>query len=551
MDGLSPLVDVKINGRPTRMIVDSGAVFSILSSDDAEKFDLKKIPLRWANIQGVGGKTRGRIQTAHEFNVSGRTLPDFDLVLEPVRFRHGVSGLLGQDVLNAGDTDYDLANGLIRLLDSDDCQDAAAIPWADGRAYSVIPFFLAPGDKPKILGQVSVNGVKVTAQFDTGAPYSMLSLKAAARAGIGKDDPRLRPGGVSSGAGPRLAQTWIAPVDSFRIGDEQIRQTGLRVSEMDIPDAEMLIGADFFLSHRVLVSNSQHRLYLSYNGGPVFDLGSGSDAKAVTAAGMGDSGRDPVDADGFDRRAEAFAARRDYPRAFADFDRALALAPKDPRILYARSQVYAAQKKPGLALADLDEALRQEPADVDMLISRGGLNLHERRIGPAKADFDAVLAQEPELRPSIAAAYADAAYYPQALAEYDTWLSGVRTYEDKAAGLDGKCRVRAEWNHQLDEALEDCNEAIHLEPHRGDHIFSRGVLYLRMGRYGDAIRDLNRTIEFQPRLAFAIYLRGLARLGEGKAAESQADLAAATAIDSKIGEWAARLGLTPEPAAKP
>ena len=37
----------------------------------------------------------------------------------------------------------------------------------------------------------------------------------------------------------------------------------------------MLIGADFFLSHRVYVANSQRKLYFTYNGGPVFNLTAG------------------------------------------------------------------------------------------------------------------------------------------------------------------------------------------------------------------------------------------------------------------------------------
>jgi hypothetical protein len=32
----------------------------------------------------------------------------------------------------------------------------------------------------------------------------------------------------------------------------------------------MLLGADFFLSHRIFVSNEQHKVYFTYNGGPVF-----------------------------------------------------------------------------------------------------------------------------------------------------------------------------------------------------------------------------------------------------------------------------------------
>ena len=34
----------------------------------------------------------------------------------------------------------------------------------------------------------------------------------------------------------------------------------------------MLLGADFLKAHRVLFARSQHRLYLSYVGGPLFNV---------------------------------------------------------------------------------------------------------------------------------------------------------------------------------------------------------------------------------------------------------------------------------------
>jgi hypothetical protein len=46
----------------------------------------------------------------------------------------------------------------------------------------------------------------------------------------------------------------------------------VRIADFELRDADMLIGADFFLSHHIFVSNSQHKLYLTYNGGPVFNL---------------------------------------------------------------------------------------------------------------------------------------------------------------------------------------------------------------------------------------------------------------------------------------
>jgi len=34
----------------------------------------------------------------------------------------------------------------------------------------------------------------------------------------------------------------------------------------------MLLGADFFQSHRIYVANSQRQMFFTYNGGPVFGL---------------------------------------------------------------------------------------------------------------------------------------------------------------------------------------------------------------------------------------------------------------------------------------
>ena len=563
MDGLSPLVDAKVNGRPTRLVADSGAFFSTLSGADAEKFDLKALPERRIYVEGVSGWLAGRIQTAREFSVLGQTFRNIDFVAAPEDFGRLVSGLLGQNFLNVTDTEYDLSNGIIRFFHADDCKDGMLAYWDKGGPYSMIPVRKISGEKREILGQVSVNGVKITALFDTGTAYSVLSMRGAKRIGIEKGDSRLQPGGVSSGIGRRLNQTWIAPVDSFRIGDEEIRQTGLRVSEIDLTNADMLIGADFFLSHHIFVANSQQRLYLTYNGGPVFKLevipdGGPADGKAAPAAAptvigiaAGQSAQDPKDADGFMRRAEAFAARRDYARSLADFDRALALAPKDTRILVARSQVHATQKQTRLALADLDEALKQTPADVDMLLSRGGLHLQEKQLELAKADFDKAKFRDPAATALIAASYAEEQYYPEALAEYDARLKAARTTSEKSAALQDKCWVRAEWNHELDKALADCDAGYRLMGYPRSTGLARGLLELRRGHYADAIREFNHVIASQPKLAFAIYLRGVAKIRDGKAEDGGADIKAATAIDPDVAERPTKLGLTPKPTAAP
>jgi hypothetical protein len=46
----------------------------------------------------------------------------------------------------------------------------------------------------------------------------------------------------------------------------------------------MLLGADFFQSHRVYVARSQRRIYVSYMGGPVFQTRRDAPASAPAPA---------------------------------------------------------------------------------------------------------------------------------------------------------------------------------------------------------------------------------------------------------------------------
>ena len=166
----------------------------------------------------------------------------------------------------------------------------------------------------------------------------------------------------------------------------------------------MLLGADFFLSHRVYVANSQNKLYFTYGGGPVFDFSKppalgpfedrvpapaspGQTAEAK-AGGLTPTG-EPTDAAGFSRRGAGFAARREYPQALADLDRACALAPDEPRYLYQRALVRVSSGQPFLAMADLDATLKLKPDDADARITRAALKFAGHDAVGARADLDA------------------------------------------------------------------------------------------------------------------------------------------------------------------
>lgn len=183
--------------------------------------------------------------------------------------------MIGQNVLRLGDVEYDLANGVIRLLSPHgDCRDASLAYWAKDQdlPYSTIDIVPSTEERPLTIGSAAVNGSRVTFLLDSGANASLLTLAAAKRAGVTPDSPGVAPAGRAPGGGTGGIRTWIAPFASFKIGDEEIRNTRLRIGALRLSDADMLLGADFFLSHRIYVANSQHKLYFTYGRGPVFNL---------------------------------------------------------------------------------------------------------------------------------------------------------------------------------------------------------------------------------------------------------------------------------------
>jgi hypothetical protein len=79
-------------------------------------------------------------------------------------------------------------------------------------------------------------------------------------------------------------RAWIGMFKTIKIGDEEIQNTPLEIGE-SISDAyDILIGADFFLSHHVYVANSQGKIYFTYSGGPPFRVPRPQPATATPAA---------------------------------------------------------------------------------------------------------------------------------------------------------------------------------------------------------------------------------------------------------------------------
>ena len=222
MRGLRPMVSAKLNGVDVQFIVDSGAFYSILSVGAADRLKVPPVPGASLAISGMGGLERASVGRVKEFVFAGLPLNGVQFLILPNDFGVGV-GLLGQNVLGIADVEYDLANGVIRLLKPQgDCSKLDLAYWATGRA-SVIPLQRTEGLSQHTIVSAKVNGREIRALFDTGATTSYLTRGAAQSGGVKLEGAEVAAAGVSGGVGAGLVETTLVPVDSFSIGGETIK----------------------------------------------------------------------------------------------------------------------------------------------------------------------------------------------------------------------------------------------------------------------------------------------------------------------------------------
>jgi tetratricopeptide (TPR) repeat protein/predicted aspartyl protease len=564
MIDMAPVISAGIDDSEVRLVADSGAFYSILSASSAAELKLSLTPAPFTfRLEGIAGDTSVAVTTVRQFTLGNAHIPRVQFIVGGSEPGSGAIGYLGQNVLGIADVEYDLANGVIRLMRPKHCEHAEMAYWAGVNAYEMIEIDSRSATSPQTSGSADLNGTRIRVIFDTGANTSMLSRRAAAKAGITPASPGVVEGGSVRGIGRGVVRTWIAPFRSFKLGSEEVRNTHLRFGDIEIAGADMLIGADFFLSHRLYVANSQRKLYFTYNGGPVFNLSvptlaSAAAAPATAAApaaapSAAESAAEPsaepaTDAAGYGRRGVAYAARRDYSRAIADLTRACELEPDNANWFYQRGLAHWKNKQPFLAMADLDRALTLQPDNLDALVGRAELRLSGGDAAGAASDLDVAAldaSQGADLRLLIAQLYARADRFPAALAQLDQWI-GSHDHDAKLAGaLNDRCWLRTMSNQHLEQAQSDCNAALRLNPGMANALDSRGFLWLRQGKYDKSIADFDAALKIAPKGAWSLYGRGIDELRIGKLSEGKADIDAAIALLPDIAAQASRYGIAP------
>ena len=318
------LIPGTLGGKPMKFLFDTSYSASLIPSGAARRLDVPVSSLTAVGVSSlVGGNVNYKDNSfaeVPELTLDGFAVKDtFFRVFGTTDIANfggkDVAALLGADFWKGYDVEVDLPRKLINLYRTKECGSSNLAYWSS--SYNMV-------DLQRYGAQTAfslqLDGHDMAAVLDSGSPHSVLTDKAAARIGLspgngavlaaeerdGGTQPTdlpsllrigyglglsdLSPNILSNGFPETLraappADYWLARFKSVTIDQETVSPFSVRVVHTAptrtpevgtlIPANEpfhydMLLGVDFLMSHRILIANSQNKLYFTFTGGMSF-----------------------------------------------------------------------------------------------------------------------------------------------------------------------------------------------------------------------------------------------------------------------------------------
>ncbi|MEJ8847240.1 aspartyl protease family protein [Variovorax rhizosphaerae] len=221
---------------PRRMIGTDGTLGRAYFDVTADRFAFADVPNRNVRM-GVSDLSGGR--------------PD------------GVQGVIGAELLNRYDIEFDFPGQRLNLYRVTDCGPNSAallLPWLN--PYDAVP--LKVSAKHILSLPFTIDGKTLELALDTGATSTKITMDAAANK-LGLDLERLKaesPRSTSYSSTGASMSNFAMRFDKVQIGQAFYANGKIRVSEIDVKPYDGLLGLDFLRKRKVWVSYGTRQLLL-------------------------------------------------------------------------------------------------------------------------------------------------------------------------------------------------------------------------------------------------------------------------------------------------
>ncbi len=251
-----PVVTVQINGKPARMIIDTGSDGTVLTQRAAARLGVAA-GADTRKLGGAGGPATVAVARADSIAIGGGVQQNERVSIADMP-NLGADGLIGIDVLVDYELDLDIPNRRATFYRARAC--AEALPAFPGQIIRLPTQQQARSGH--IFVSVTVDGEPLRGMLDSGASTSTLSLQSAEDTGL----TRRRLAQLPRGRGLALNKEGLAfrenTFDEMRIGDDKLAHPRMTVADIPPFAGDLLVGEDYIGTRRIWFSFRLGRVYV-------------------------------------------------------------------------------------------------------------------------------------------------------------------------------------------------------------------------------------------------------------------------------------------------
>jgi tetratricopeptide (TPR) repeat protein/S1-C subfamily serine protease len=231
-------------------------------------------------------------------------------------------------------------------------------------------------------------------------------------------------------------------------------------------------------------------------------------------------------------RGNIYRDLKEYPKAIADYNKAIAINSEYVSAYNDRGIIYSVLKEYAKAIADFDKAIAINPGYIHAYNNRGITYSKSKEYAKAIADFDKAITIDPNYvgayngRGSVYGALKE---YAKAMADFDKAITIDPNY---VGAYNGRGSVYGALKEYA-KAIADFDKAIAIDSEYAKAYNNRGLAYGALKEYAKAIADFDKAIAIDSEYAKAYNNRGRAYGASEQYTRAIADFDKAIAIDPK------------------
>jgi predicted aspartyl protease len=251
-------VPATIDDKPVTMLVDTGAERTIVTPGTVEALRLDRDRHRNTTIYGTGGASFGANAKIQSFGFGGYEMLDQSYAVGQLSPREPENGILGADWLSLYDVEIDVPQRRMALYQAQGCE-GRYIPWHG--SYTDLAHIHVQG-RDLLNLPVQLAGQPLTALLDSGANSTQITESSAARLGVDAVAMAHDPASQAMGVDQTRLSMHRHRFPDMVVGAEHFPSVVLSVGAVQVPNADMLLGADFLRSRRVWLSYTTQQVFI-------------------------------------------------------------------------------------------------------------------------------------------------------------------------------------------------------------------------------------------------------------------------------------------------